>query len=131
MGKPVRVQVPPSTIKKSSCLGALFYWGQEDEEPILGVQRERAEAGVLLFEVMKSLKTKHGIAVTSERPRQVPPQLSVRCLFLFGFLFGLEPAVFARVASSNGVSFASTDVRLEFHILVNVRGKSRRRHYFF
>ena len=112
MGKPVRVQVPPSTIKKSSCLGVLFYWGQEDEEPILGVQRERAEAGVLLFEVMKSLKTKHGIAVTSERPRQVPPQLSIRSLFLFSFLFGLEPAVFARVASSNGVSFASTDVVL-------------------
>ena len=90
MGKPVRVQVPPSTIKKSSCLGALFYWGQEDEEPILGVQRERAEAGVLLFEVMKSLKTKHGIAVTSERPRQVPPQLSIRCLFLF-FCLDLSP----------------------------------------
>ena len=33
-------------------------------------ERERAEAGVLLFEVMKSLKTKHGIAVTRERARQ-------------------------------------------------------------
>lgn len=91
MGKPVRVQVPPSTIKKSSCLGALFYWGQEDEEPILGVQRERAEAGVLLFEVMKSLKTKHGIAVTSERPRQVPSLLLHRGLVFMHCRRVLEP----------------------------------------
>ena len=35
-------------------------------------ERERAEAGVFLFDVMKSQKTKHGIAVTRERARQSP-----------------------------------------------------------
>ena len=30
-------------------------------------------SGVLLFDVMKLQKTKHGIAVKRERPKQVPP----------------------------------------------------------
>ncbi|MBQ1612477.1 MAG: hypothetical protein II085_03280, partial [Alphaproteobacteria bacterium] len=52
-----------------------------------GVQRERAEAGVLLLNVRLAQKAKHGIAVKRERTRQfpLPPPIIVliRGIFLF------------------------------------------------
>ena len=58
MGQPVRVQVPPSTIKKgiTFVIPFLICLIGEGFNPFLWVQRERAEAGVLLFAVMKSRK---------------------------------------------------------------------------
>ena len=49
--------------------------------------RERAEAGVLLFEVMKLLKTKHGIAVKCERARHEPRLSLHKKRVLIGTLF--------------------------------------------
>ena len=47
---------------------------EEPHKPsgLSGVQRERAEAGVLLLNVRLAQKAKHGIAVKRERTRQFP-----------------------------------------------------------
>ena len=55
----------------------LNYKGGE-ENPLCRGLREGAEAGVLLFEVMKSLKTKHGIAVKRGRARHESRLLRIK-----------------------------------------------------
>ena len=87
-GFSVWVQVPSPTLYliESSKQDSILVF-----KSFLRVQRERAEAGVLLFEVIKSLKTKHGIAVTSERPRQVPSSLLHRGLVFMHCRRVLEP----------------------------------------
>ena len=109
-------------IKESPHQRALFYLSGKSgrrapKRSFLWVQRERAEAGVLLFEVIKSLKTKHGIAVTSERPRQVPSLLLHN-----GFVFMhcrrvLDPTCFRIVNAQTWVSLASSSAHFGFHIL--------------
>ena len=50
-------------------------WNRKNPYKLLslsGVQRERAEAGVLLLNVRLAQKAKHGIAVKRERTRQFP-----------------------------------------------------------
>ena len=76
MGKPVRVQVPPTTPYKIMRLYAsiVLYNRSEDAEPqqnvvlFQGFKRERAEAGE--FCESQRLKAQLGIAVKRERPRQ-------------------------------------------------------------
>ena len=68
----VTLTTPYISIRKESFLMQVDCIGTQNptRRSLVRFKRERAEAGVLLFDVMKSQKTKHGIAVKCERPRQ-------------------------------------------------------------
>ena len=90
--KSLRVQVPPSTIKKGITLVIPFLICLIGEgfNQFLRVQRERAEAGVLLFGVMKSRKQNTELPLNASDQNKSPHRHHKKRDKNLSFLFGTK-----------------------------------------